>query len=130
MVIKPSGGKSTAPRPAVGRGLPALPWCPLNPSGVFQLWSFQRAGSARAPLCGHAPVCSASVSKREQEEKENKHQCNTDMPALCHKQKEDFKREMPVSKKALMVSSITSVGCEQRQRLLFAHSALSNIMNQ
>lgn len=52
------------------------------------------------------------------------------MPALCHGQKEDktLKRR-PVSKKALMVSSIsiTSVGCEQRKRLLFAHSALSQL---
>lgn len=53
--------------PAEGLGAAALPSCPPSPSGVCQLWSFQRAGSARAPLCGHAPAWSASVSGREQE---------------------------------------------------------------
>lgn len=41
---------------------------PPTPSEVSQLWSFQRADSVLAPLGGHAPIASASVSTEGGEE--------------------------------------------------------------
>lgn len=56
--------KTTGKRDSVipGPGEDPLPSSPPTPSEVSQLWSFQRADSVQAPLGGHAPVASASVS--------------------------------------------------------------------
>lgn len=100
----------------MGLGAAVLPWCPLNPSGVFQLWSFQRVGSARAPLCGHAPAWSASVSEREQEEKGKQ-------TLTCQLGATKANKRRSVREKRLRLSYNALAGYKEKRDLLITHSS-------